>query len=571
MGLRRLVTSHWKIATVMAALIPMAALASLMVHYSVSAPCSEEWSETAAMKGFSRFPTISFLFSQHSEHRIVMTRLILWVTTAISGGDLRYSLAVTFAVAMLISIMTMILIRRTLPGDQPWQWWWLACHLLIFSPVQHQNWLWALNVHFLLPIACLMAGLVVIEVLPGGWRQTVLCMFLAMIAAFSHASGLIVTVLLPLAVLAHRPRESRARLAALGVFIVALWLGYFHGWSRPTFGAADPFWCIHHPRAVAQYILAFLGSCVSRGLGTSVSMAFGALVLAVWLTQLGYVAIHLGKEDLLRKAGPWLILGVYAIASMGMATSGRVALGVTQAQASRYTTTSLQLWVSAIALWPILSATLPACRPSRLATALGRLAVVGLLISFLIAQVRSIHEIRREWFERLRGQVGLELMNYPNSDAFLRTHDADHANLRQAAIEMNDLGRLYPPILPANRFDSITSQTSAQGIFQESIAQPNGSILVRGTACLPSGRPADCVVITRETDATHWTVIWMIRVAVNKSEIVKAAGPGASPGCWKGIIPARQIPSGNAALVAWAFDATNRTAYRLDKSHSWSQ
>ena len=567
MGSRRFADSNLKIA--IAALIPVAALAMIVLHYSVNVPFADEWVETAAMRGFSHVPTISNLFSQHSEHRLAVTRLILWVSTAVSGGDLRYSMAVTFAVAIFTSIMAMVLIRRTVPSDQPWQVYWLAIHFLILSPVQYSNWLWAIQNQCIVSIACLMAGLVVIEVLPGGWRQTLLCMFLAFIAAFSMTNGLMVSVLLPLAVLAHRPRESRARLAAWALFIAALWITYFHGWQRPTFGDADPTWCLHHPKEAAEYILTFLGSCVGRGLGTVAPTVAGAVVLAVWLSELGYVAIHRGKRDSLRHAGPWIAVGIFAIASASMATTGRVRLGISQALASRYTTTSVQLWVSAIALWPILFATTPARRPLGIAKTLGMLAVSGLIISFFISQIRCINEIHTEWAERLRSQAGLELMYYPNSDSFVGGPiDPD---LLSALIEMNDMGRLNPPILPADQFDSITSQTPAEGSFQEAITQPNGSIQVAGTAALPSGRPADCVLITCGPDAAHSTIIWMARVAIPKLDIANITASEASRAHWKDKIPAKQIPPGNATLAAWAFDATSRTAYPLDKSRSGSQ
>jgi hypothetical protein len=190
-----------------------------------------------------------------------------------------------------------------------------------------------------------------------------------------------------------------------------------------------------------------------------------------------------------------------------------------------------------------------------------------LLISFFIAQSKSVLEMHKEWEVRLRGQAGLELMNYPNSDFLLRTLYPVGSELRLAATALNDLGRLDPPILAADDFSCITSPTPASGVFQECVAQSDGSIRVGGSALLPSGRPADCVLITQDT-GRHSTVIWMIRVAIGKTEIARIAPPETPPGCWKDTIPARQISAGKATLSAWAFDATTRTAYRLDQSRS---
>jgi hypothetical protein len=562
MCLLRWVSLHRKSVTLMTALIPVAVLAILIARYSITAPVADEWNESAVLKGFSHFPTPQILFSQHSEHRLAVTRLIVFLTTAISGGDLRSAMAVTFAAAIFTSMMAMILLRRTLGGDQPWQFWWLAIHFLILSPVQYFNWISAFQSLCIVPIACLMAGLVVIEVLPGGWRRTLLCMFFSLVAAFCLTSGLMVAVLLPLAALTHPGRRIAVRFTAYALFAVALFLVYFHGWKRPNFGA-DPGWCIAHPVAVGQYILAFLGSCVCRGMGTSLSMVAGAVVLVVWLGQLCFVAIHRENRDLLRKATPWILLGMFAFASACMAATGRARLGASQAQASRYTTTSVQLWVSAIAVWPILYAALPARRPHRRSSPLWAVAVAGLLISFFIAQVVSIFQLRREWALRLRGQAGLELMNYPNSDALLTAIDRNIAEVRPAAIELNDLNRLHPPIVPTNRFDSITTATVAIGTFEPSVTQPDGSIQVRGVAALPNGRPADCVVITCDSGEKVPTVIWMTQVAITKPEVADSGGPQASPGCWKATIPAGQIPPGTN-LSAWAFDAIHQAAYPLN-------
>jgi hypothetical protein len=250
-----------------------------------------------------------------------------------------------------------------------------------------------------------------------------------------------------------------------------------------------------------------------------------------------------------------------------MAATGRARLGASQAQASRYTTTSVQLWVCAIALRPILYSALPARRPRRLLSPVWGIAVAGLLISFLVAQVVSIFQLRREWAVRLRGQAGLELMNYPNSDALLAALDRNIAEVRPGAVELNDLNRLHPPILPANRFDSITTATPAIGVFERPIAEPGGSIQVRGVAALPNGRPADCVVITRDSGEKVPTVIWMTQVAITRPEVAESGGPQASPGCWETTIPAGQIPLGGTNLSAWAFDAIHQIAYPLNGPH----
>jgi hypothetical protein len=563
--LLRLIDANRMLVTVIAGLIPIVALGALIARYSVNVPFADEWVETAVLKGFSHFPTLKLLFSQHSEHRLAVTRLILYVTASISGGDLRFCMVVTFAIAIFASIMAMVLLRRTLGDDRSWQVWWVAINFLILSPVQYSNWFWAIQNQCIVSIACLLSGLVAIQVMRSSWMQTLLCMFLALIAAFSMTNGLMVAVLLPIAAVMHSRRESAARLAAWGVFILVLFIGFFHGWKRPTFGAADPNWCIHHPIIVAEYILAFLGSCVSRGLGTLVCMVVGAIVLITWLGQCAYIVIHRRDRELVQKAIPWILVGVFAIASAVMATSGRARMGVSQAQASRYTTTSVQMWVSAIALWAILGARLPVGRLRRGAFPICGLVVVGLLGSFFIAQVVSVFELRREWAVRLRGQAGLELMNYPNSDALLLTLDPIVPDLRGAAINMNNLGRLQPPILPPDHFDSVISTTAGQGDFQQSAVQADGSIQLRGSAHLPSGRPADCVVITRG-DATHPSVIWMTPVAISKPEIAEISSSGASPGSWTASIPTQQLFAENGPLLAWAFDATTRTAYRLAES-----
>jgi len=568
--MRRLVTANWKIITVPAGLIPLLVLVTLLARYAVNVPFEDEWSETAALKGFAHVPTLAYLFSQHNEHRVALPRLILWVSTAIAHGDLRCAMAVTLAVAILNSILAMVLLQRTLPDGQPWQVWWLAINLLILSPVQYHNWFWAFQVAFYLPIAGLLAGLVVIEVLPDGWRQTLLCMLLAVLAAFSMTNGLLVAVLLPLVMLVRRPGFSRARLLAWGVFVVGLGLGYFHAWHW-VIGHTEPHWCIGHPLAAACFFLVFLSAGLGWGHGVWLPMVIGALLLGLWLIPLGYVVWHRQPGKLLPKASPWLAVGGFALASAAMTTWGRAGFGLEQAGESRYTTTALLLVVAAVGLWPMVLATLPARRLRRAAVVFSALAAGGLLSCFFSTQVRSVHALRLEWAKRLRGQAGLELTHYLNSGVLFATLFPFPPDIYPEVAALNDLGRLHPAVLPDNCFTSITSATPAQGRFQECIARLDGAIHVRGTACLPNGRSADCVVFTFDNEIYHGAVVWLSCVPITKAETAALTAPEAASGSWQDVIPADHTPPGHGTLTAWAFDATNRTAYRLEQSHAWRQ
>ena len=145
-------------------------LAIVLFYITWFGPDVPLWDDYAVIPQLcgSRPVTIDWLWSQHSEHRIPLARLILLTTFRLTGADPRPIMILT---GVLLGILAAALILSA------------ACHrggtfytdaflpIAVLNPGQHTNLLWSIQITYVLPVFLLgMVLALVMRSPPRTWR-----------------------------------------------------------------------------------------------------------------------------------------------------------------------------------------------------------------------------------------------------------------------------------------------------------------------------------------------------------------------------------------------------------------
>src|SRR5262245_50574954 len=190
--------------------LPAALIGLAIWRYSVDIPQWEDWIMVPLFQKFAA-GTLSLgdLFAQQNEYRQFFPNLLFLGLGWLTKWDLRYEMVVSLALACVISInLYRLSIKTTADEHGRRLWLYLMANVLIFSTVQHENWLQGQQVIFFVPVACITTALVISCSGRFGIAQKCLwCAVLAIISTFSSANGFLCwLVILP--VLAWSPSAS---------------------------------------------------------------------------------------------------------------------------------------------------------------------------------------------------------------------------------------------------------------------------------------------------------------------------------------------------------------------------
>lgn len=319
-------------------------------------PIWDEWSEIDAVVTAPHYqPPISWLWSQHNEHRVVFYRLLLLADIHIFHG----AHAISFWSMLVVQCVALVLLLRMSwnTGIRGALWRVIAglAAFCLFCPSQWENFGWAFQISFLLPGTFLLAaltGLVGYQRSTASGRTRWLWLAMSILAAsaatYSNANGVAVwpVLIIVAAVL-------RLRLRVLAVYAIsgaALIGSYLYHYVSPVYHSS-PLQSLLHPLAVCGYAARFLGVVLPPWAGTrdSVALATGTLGILAGLGAAWMVLRH----DRWRKALPATLLGLmlFALATAFLTALGRVGFGSSQAYQSRYQTFNLLFWFSTVTLW----------------------------------------------------------------------------------------------------------------------------------------------------------------------------------------------------------------------------
>jgi hypothetical protein len=348
--------STLRYVSVAAAAAPALLIIALVVRYWTNVPFWDEWELVSIISAYHH-GTLSFadFYAQHNEHRILIPNLVRFGLAQASGWDTRWEMAFSLLVALVTFGLLALMLRRGLRTG-----WVVAvatplASLVLFSPVQYENWLWGFEIAWFMMVLGVVGALCALGMWKSApsWKPIAVAMAAATLATYSLGSGMLVwAVCLPVLLVDRRLRRWTPVWVILGAVEIAL---YFTDYQ--TLGGQDDTAAIlRHPAAFGHYMSMYLArplvpvsSCCSPTTFQWHESEFvtGCLLL-VLAAAFGYLAVR-RRADLV-VALPWFCLAGYTVLAGSITASSRLDLGLQQAAASRYTAISNLFIVSTIAV-----------------------------------------------------------------------------------------------------------------------------------------------------------------------------------------------------------------------------
>jgi hypothetical protein len=331
------------------ALLPLLALIWMCARLYVDVPFWDQWELVPRLDKLDRGTlTVRDFWGQHNEHRPMFPILVMLTLARLS----RWNVALEIALNVTLGATMFALFARharvawgSLAAMPPWLLPLVA--LLVFSPVQWENWTWGWQMTTLMGAAASIGGLALVAEPRAGHLRIAAAIACGVVATYSFAAGLAYW-LVGFAALLVGDRPARRTHAALWLIVAgATFASYFYDFRAPVDPAAagGPPRSLEELRAMAHYVIAYAGAPLA-GWNVPLASALGAAVIA------GYLALvmHLWRDRHQRAVLFPIIVGLFALSVGGMAALGRAHQGTAQALASRYTTLSTPLWVAVVLL-----------------------------------------------------------------------------------------------------------------------------------------------------------------------------------------------------------------------------
>jgi hypothetical protein len=591
------------------AFAPALAAGALVARFAVDVPTWDDFERAPLLAAWKEGRLgLDDLYALHIEHRIVVPRLLALANTAWLGGDLRVENG--FAVAILLAEALAVhgLLRRTLdPAPRRLIALTFLANLLLFSPLQWENLLWAIQTAFFLPFACAALGLLALHSrgpLPARFAAAGAA---AIVGTHSFSHGLGLWPLFFGAVLLRRdfgtPRARVAFLAAWVALAGAVLVPYFtvggfqnaslHAYDTavgerpPALSLADlP---ARAPRAI-QFFLALLGSPLSRNAllpEMATAREAGALVLGLYGLAIAGVLARWRDRALWDRALPWLALGGYAVLAAALAGLGRsVFLPWRGALLPHYATLGLVALAALAGLSAVvLDAWVPRIRSGRAALR-GLARTAPAFAAGLLAGVTGLTWLfgvngMYEWHSsRLQARTSLLYLEH-----FTPRHARRLDGQLQVARDMAGLldrhglmrPRLAPDLRLTSEFAVDETPAPAEAARVTRVVARAEHVRVWGFGWLPeAGRRSDGVLITARDAAGERVVVGVAEVhglpwlPIARQDhlfnVVLEPGP-ADFGAFSGTIETARLPDApELELEAWGVDAERMRVRRFGQT-----
>jgi hypothetical protein len=379
---------------------------------------------------------LNFLWHQHSEHRIVLPRLILWMDLQF----FRFRGVFTIFCSLLFQAGEALLLCfafwRVGKNDFASKLAYAALVFgMLFSASQIENFVLPFQVQF--PLAFFTASVSIFLVLrhcgtPGGnWPAMILGLVAAVCGTLSLGSGLLVWPVLLL--ICFFERASLATFGTATIVGVAMWMSYFIGYSSPS-ASGNQWVSLAHPVRIAAFTVTLLGSALSS---TPVRFAGILGVSSLSIAAIGFALYVRARSDSFWKLRAFFVyLALFIGATALLIAVGRLNYGLGEAAAIRYRTPTLIFWASILGLgfswW------------NGIAGYIGRSLGTPILAALFIAiVVVPAQRLTVEHFARLSKQM--------NDNSIALAFDATDKVYGELFSLRPDLVRRYAPFLRENR------------------------------------------------------------------------------------------------------------------------
>ena len=570
-------------------------LGFLIAQSAVNVPFWDEWVTPGNLfNKIHDFGYISFtdLIEQHNESRKVFPKLVFLTVAYLTHWDTRYQMALIFLMACLISINLFYIACETTNNQnidtkrdrrilRPLMFMVLA-NLLIFSPAQHENWLWGIQIVVFVPILCLTTGVLLWHSkFKLGWK-VLLSAILSTVSTFSYANGLLCWLLFPLTALflGHwKILRERVNLIIFWAVSCASNLTlYFWGYTKPGHHPSLTE-SLFHPVKALTYFLTFLGSSLSGN-----SLLIAPIVGLIMIVLYGFAAmflIALRDSNLFYRAGGWLVLGLYTILSAIVTTFGRLGFGIEQALSSRYTTFSVYGIVALLGLifiwmgetYQRRSQVLPKIISKRFDQNLTLALLTILVILNIVAQGAYLNAMNYTYRDRLYSKTCLTYVNFVEdrciNQSLLSIPDIFRRNLKATRalgiLKQEDFAQNAQPV----NTQSTVLNSYDYGWIDDIQPINRDDFRASGWATLENlGRTADAVLLSYQDDNGENKVFTVAPVKFDRPDVSKVKKNSIfTRSGWAVQFSRKSLPSRKVEIKAWAYDVKTKNSYPLNGAH----
>ncbi|MEG5139777.1 MULTISPECIES: hypothetical protein [unclassified Microcoleus] len=436
-------------------LIPLLLLIGFVANFSVNVPIDDEWRLASLFEKIAQ-GNVNFqdFWALHSNHRIVFPKIIIAVLVFASQWNINYQLCLSIGLALItfIAMYKLSSMQVKNVGDDLWHLANILTCILVFSLVQHENWLWGFQLAWFFVNLCFVAAVYALvsthKLLPN--IRIFIAAIFCFIASFSLAQGLLswlAAVPAVVAVEGNRVQKKRRLIAWMLLFAAtcAIYSIDYHP-SRKTSIIS----LLNKPLVVIDYFLSLLGSPIVRLPVFAVFVGlviFASFVFFVWHFGQKILSIDLGwggdRQDAHStsplgwggdgqdahptsplgwgyQAVPWLSIGLFSVLSSLFITAGRSEFGAIQAlESSRYTTNSILLLIALVQLGQLFVRETTVALKSKYKFVYRGFA--GLLIGIIILNSQqAITQTRSALLYKQGAQDCLQLINYLEPSEFFK-------------------------------------------------------------------------------------------------------------------------------------------------------
>lgn len=566
-------------------LLPVVLIIGCIGYYGVNVPFADDWDFTPLVTKAARHKLpVKELSKQHNEHRMFVPKLIVASNAWNSHWDLRAQMLLSVLLCAVTTYSLALLARRTLSISASAEYGLtFALSVLLFSPVQYENWLWGFQFAFFIPPLCLAGSWVILISNLRLGSKFALSAPLAAIGTFSFPTGAFAWLLtFPLFLITGGQMARKKTIRWIGYWLVAAagcMALYLFDYREPahTTRILSGF----HPFAYAEYAMVFLGGNMFRSLAkdyNALPFVLGLFLTSLYLLLLRYLLKGSSPPELRLQSAPWAALGAFALASAGLCALGRRPyFTAQQALESRYTSFSLILIVSLLGLLALAYRHLRGTFLERAAKTLPWIAgaVIAILAAgYTVSVPFSFEQMGYIRSYRLDGKAALQysrvLRDPEVAEAIMAaTLYPDIGILRRFSEMLDAADLVWPAVVKDPRMHDDTPDAGGEkrvgGRFDSIIAVDN-QYVSSGWAILPERhKRADGIVLAFLDSDGHWIALTMAAEREDRSDRETLVGDRSLKNIgWRARFPAAILPPEARELSAWAIDARTGKSYKLE-------
>ncbi|MGJ3245359.1 MAG: hypothetical protein ACFE0I_04705 [Elainellaceae cyanobacterium] len=552
--------SRVQIGLVSLVLLPLGLVIGLIATNGVNIPVSDEWLILGvAEKIHSGTLTVSDLFAQHHEHRLVFPKLIFAALAFATSWNVKAEMYLSACLALITVALTIYLSRFSSSTDKNSLFLVVVLNAwLIFSFAQYANWLWGFQFPWFLINACLIGAVCLVALSRDSPNQFYWAAIPCFVASFSIAHGLLTWLALFPSIFALKGnnRKTLIRCAIWGLLFLgtlAIYLIDFQG-TGDFENLPSPTYVFEEPIKTLQYFFNLIGSPLTGFpatkllpfIGLAVFLSFLFLTIrSMRLTRFGF--------DISERAAPWISIGLFALLFAGVTTIGRAGFGADQAVAPRYVTPTLLLVVAIANLWRIRFSF-----NSFLFTS-------GILVAFLINSTnQSLLWIPGWHSQRQTEKECFELVHFIDLPHHCPTPLSEHSETLAANLEtlgFRDFPETAQFISNPDKIhgdwnvDRSHSNETDPNERKRLILARNEELQVSGWAILPERREIPSLILLSYGRRRKPNFFMSSSIDKPSPEAVKAYDSERySNAGWKTTISLSALPPGKTAIRAWVYD-----------------